>query len=161
MDLRTRTSDHYRITVGDGRSTEELVSAGDYGYAHSCVISEYFPARPGPGVRTRDVILLEFDADVTADDAIAEAARLGLARPEYEDALYFGAAYPDVQCRRPVIFLHDPWFGLYGGQDVICLWSNAGRRELGLQRIQNSWSRDYRFAFVRRAESTMRAGIDP
>src|SRR5262245_63995192 len=68
VDLRTRTSDHYRITIGDGRSTEELVAAGDYGYAHSCVTSEYFPARPGPGVRTRDIILLEFDADVTADD---------------------------------------------------------------------------------------------
>ena len=33
----------YRVTVGDGRSTEELVTAGDYGYAHSCVTSEHFP----------------------------------------------------------------------------------------------------------------------
>ena len=32
----------------------------------------------------------------------------------------------------PVVFLHDPWFGFFGRRDVLCLWSNAGRRELGL-----------------------------
>jgi hypothetical protein len=161
VDLSARASDRYRITTGDGRSTEELVAAGDYGYAHSCVTSEHFPARRAAGTRARDIVLLEFDDVVTADDAIGAAARLGLERPEYEDALYFGAAYPDVQCLRPVVFLHDPWFGLFGRQDVLCLWSNAGRRELGLEGIDASWSRDYRFAFVRRAESTMRAVIDP
>ena len=42
-----RMTASYRIVVGDGRSTEELVAAGRYGYAHSCVNSENFPVRPG------------------------------------------------------------------------------------------------------------------
>src|SRR5438552_4160837 len=98
----------YRIRAGDGRSTEELVAAGNYGYAHSCVTSDNFPVRPtSPTVR--EIVLLAFDREVSSEDAIAEATRHDLARPEYEDALYFGAAYPDVQRERPVVFLHEPW----------------------------------------------------
>jgi hypothetical protein len=150
-----RPTDTYRITTGDGRSTEALVEAGDYGYAHSCVTSENFPARHFGGKASREIVLLEFDADVTAEDAIDAAVALGLERPMYEDALYFGIEYPDVQCERSVIFLHDPWFGLFGRWDVLCLWSNAGRRELGLEGYDASWSRSYRFAFVRRPEGTI------
>jgi hypothetical protein len=159
--LNARTTARYPLTTGDGRSTEELVKAGDYGYAHSCVTSEHFPARSGGGIRARGIVLLEFDGDVTAAAAIGAAAKLGLERPEYEDALYFGAAYPDVQRQWPVVFLHDPWFGLFGRQDVLCLWTNAGRRELGLEGFDAAWSPDYRFAFVRCAEGTMPAVIEP
>ncbi len=138
----------YRITVGDGRSTEELVEAGQYGYAHSCVTSENFPARHFGEKQVREIVLLEFERDATSDEAIVEAARLGLERPTYEDALYFGIAHLDVQRDRPVVFLHDPWFGFFGRRDVLCLWSNAGRRELGLEDFDASWARNYRFAFV-------------
>jgi hypothetical protein len=144
-----RVTGSYRITRGDGRSTEELVAAGKYGYAHSCLMSENFPARHFEGQRVREIILLEFDRDVTSAEAIAEAAAVGLERPMYEDALYFGIEHPDVQRDRPVVFLHDPWSGYFGRRDVLCLWSNAGRRELGLEGFDERWSTNYRFAFVR------------
>ena len=138
----------YHLTTGDGRSTEELVEAGRYGYAHSCVISENFPTRPAGGVCLREIVLLEFDREVTSEHVLAIAAGLGLERPAYEDALYFGVQHPEVQRQRPVAFLHEPWFGYFGRWDVICLWDNAGRRELGLEGFDEPWSRDYRFAFV-------------
>jgi hypothetical protein len=138
----------YSITVGDGRSTEELVAAGQYGYAHSCVSSEHFPARHLGERQVREIVLLEFDRNVTSAEAITEAARLGLERPTYEDALYFGIAHPEVQRDRPVVFLHDPWFGFFGRRDVLCLWNNAGRRELGLEGFDADWSPSHRFAFV-------------
>ncbi len=97
----------------------------------------------------RDIVLLDFDREVTAPDVINEAARRGLDRPWYEDALYFGIQYPDVQRGRPLVFLHEPWFGFFGRWDVLCLWSNAGRRELGLEGFDAVWSTTYRFAFVR------------
>jgi hypothetical protein len=143
-----RASQIYRIMAADGRSTEELVAAGTYGYAHSCVSSENFPARHSGGRRVREIMLLEFDHTVTSDDVLTEAARLGLERPMYEDALYFGIEYPEVQRERPVVFLHEPWFGFFGRRDVLCLWSNAGRRELGLEGFDDPWSKNYRFAFV-------------
>jgi DinB family protein len=140
--------DGYRIVAADGRSTEELVAAGRYEYAHSCVSSENFPARHFGAGRVREIVLLEFDRDLTLDEVMSEAARLGLERPMYEDALYFGVAYPDVQRERPVVFLHDPWVGFFGRRDVLCLWSNAGRRELGLEGFDDRWSQNFRFAFV-------------
>ena len=142
----------YRITRGGSPSTEQLVEAAGYGYAHSCVTSENFPvrgaARGAGDEAARDIVLVGFDRDVTAAEALAEAARLGLERPSYEDALYFGVAHPSVQQEHPVIFLHDPWFGYFGRRDVLCLWSNAGRRELGLEGFDDTWGPRHRFAFV-------------
>ncbi len=147
----------YRIPREGSRSTEQLVEAGGYGYAHSCVTSENFPVRgasrgaargDGAEVAARDIVLVGFDRDVTAAEALAEAVRLGLERPSYEDALYFGVAHPSVQQEHPVIFLHDPWFGYFGRRDVLCLWSNAGRRELGLEGFDDTWGPRHRFAFV-------------
>jgi hypothetical protein len=139
----------YAITVGDGRSTEALVDAGRYGYAHSAVISENFPTGAGPR-RARDVVLLDFDDAVTASEAVAEAARLGFAPPTYEDALCFGATHPDAQRVRPIVFLHEPWLGYFGRRDVLLLWDNAGRRELGLAAFDEPFDARHWFAFVRR-----------
>lgn len=139
----------YRLPRHAGRSTEALVAAGGYGYAHSCVTSENFPVRSGRGgVGAIDVVLLGFERDVTAAEALAEAAAHGLGRPTYEDALHFGIAHPAVQREHPVVFLHDPWFGFFGRRDVLCLWCNAGRRELGLEGFDETWGPRYRFAFV-------------
>ncbi len=135
--------------MGDGRSTEELVEAGKYGYAHSCVTSDNFPARRSRSAAVREVVLVELDRAGTTPEVMAEAARLGLEPAVYEDALYFGATYPEVQRERPVVFLHDPWLGFFGRRDVLCLWSNAGRRELGLEDFDDVWRRDYLFAFIR------------
>jgi hypothetical protein len=125
------------------------VAAGRYGYAHSCVTSDNFPARPFAGSPLRELVLIEFAREVTSDEILAEAARAGLERPVYEDALQFGARYPEVQCGGPVVFLHDPWFGFFGRRDVLCLWSNGSRRELGLEGFDDTWSPGHRFAFVR------------
>jgi hypothetical protein len=142
----------YRITVGDGRSTEELVEAGHYAYAHSCVFSDNFPARHRGGQRSREIALLEFDHDASAEEAIEAATALGLERPSYEDALYFGVEHPEVQRERPVVFLHDPWHGYFGRRDVLLLWTNAGCRELGLEGFDDPLSSSYWFAFVREPE---------
>jgi hypothetical protein len=134
--------------VGDGRSTEALVAAGAYGYAHSAIVSENFPVRHAAGGRERALALLQAGRAVTAADVLAEAGRLGLAAPTYEDALHFGIAYPDAQRDGPVIFLHEPWVGYFGRRDVICLWDNAGRRELGLDGFDDVWPAGARFALV-------------
>ncbi|HTY77577.1 MAG TPA: hypothetical protein VMI34_07155 [Candidatus Bathyarchaeia archaeon] len=139
----------YSVTVGDGRDTEELVGAGGYGYAHSCLTSENFPVGRFEGKRTRAIVLLEIDHAATAAEVIALAEGRGLERPTYEDALHFGIEHPGVQLERSVIFLHEPWFGFFGRRDVLCLWSSAGRREIGLEDFDGTWSPDYRFAFVR------------
>ena len=148
----TAPARRYRLTRGRVGPTEDLVEAGAYGYAHSCVTSENFPVRAERATApVSDVVLLAFDRDVAAAEVLAEAARLGLERPSYEDALHFGVEHPAVQREHPVVFLHDPWVGYFGRRDVLCLWSNAGRRELGLEGFDDTWSSAHRFAFITRA----------
>ena len=72
----------------------------------------------------------------------------------YEDALYFGAAHPDAQRDGPIVFLHDPWFGFFGRREVLSLWDNAGRREIGLEGFDARWGPRWRFAFVRGESET-------
>jgi len=147
----------YRISRDGLRSTEQLVEAGGYGYVHSCVTSDNFPVRAMPGgPRVSEIVLLGFEGDVTTAEALAEAARRRLERPTNEDALRFGAEHPEPQREHPIAFLHDPWVGFFGRRDVLCLWSNAGRRELGLEGFDDRWTAEYRFAFVAPTEVTIR-----
>ena len=124
------------------------MAAGGYGYAHSCVTSEHFPVRAGGARRTRVIVLLAVDRDVTTDEVLIEAGRRGWERPTYEDALCFGIEHPEAQRQGPIVFLHEPWVGFFGRRDVLCLWTNAGRRELGLGGFDDRWPADHRFAFV-------------
>jgi hypothetical protein len=126
------------------------VAAGRYGYAQAAVTSENFPADRAAPARVRAIVLLEFAHPVAFEDVVAVAKERGLTRPTYEDALYFGIAHPEAQRERPIIFLHEPWLGAFGRRDVVCLWTNAGRRELGLEGFDDTWAPQYRFAFVAR-----------
>jgi hypothetical protein len=114
------------------------------------VTSDNFPARRAPAPAVREVVLVELSGECTTPEVMAEAAGRGLDPPLYEDALYFGATYPEVQRAHPVVFLHDPWLGFFGRRDVLCLWTNAGRRELGLEGFDDLWRPPCRFAFIRR-----------
>ena len=65
----------YPITLGDGRSTEELMAAAKYGYCHSQVLSDNFPARSFNGKTLGEIVLLTFDRPMSSEDATAEAAK--------------------------------------------------------------------------------------
>jgi hypothetical protein len=124
------------------------VAAGEYGYAQAAITSENFPADRAAPVRVRQIVLLQFDRAVSFEDVVAAAAARGLARPTYEDALAFGIAHPAAQREAPIMFLHEPWLGAFGRRDVVCLWDNVGRRELGLEGFDDTWAPPCRFAFV-------------
>ena len=98
--------DTYPINAGDGRSTEELVEAGNYAWAHSQAVTANFPVRRFGMDGAREIVLLGLGRQVTTEEMIAEASRKGLERPTYEDALYFGVQHPQVQLDGPVAFLH-------------------------------------------------------
>lgn len=124
------------------------MAAGGYDYAQAAITSENFPADRAAPTRVRHLVLLQFDHAVTFEEVVGAARARGLARPTYEDALGFGIAHPEVQREGPIIFLHDPWPGAFGRRDVLCLWSNAERRELGLEGFDDVWAVEFRFAFV-------------
>ena len=143
----------FPITVGDGRTTEELVLAGDYRSSSHIINSENFPTRNLKN-GTREIILLEFDHEPTLEQVLAKATEEGnLERPNYEDALYFGEQYPDVQREKPVVFLHEPRLdGPRGTRGVLCLFSSgiAGGRCIGLGWFKDKWQHNCCFAFVKK-----------
>ena len=49
-------------------------SAAKYGYCHSQVFSDNFPARPFNGETPREIVLLTFDRPMSPEDATAGAA---------------------------------------------------------------------------------------
>lgn len=140
----------FRLTKKLG-TTEELVAAGAYNYANPDVTSQNFPLR-AKFMGEREIILLEFDREVSSEEAIAEAEKQGLERPVYEDALRFGAEHPEVQRERPIVFLHEPWRDPHSSLLVLSLWSLAGHRELRLYLFDFRWARSCRFAFVRKSK---------
>ena len=88
----------YDITVGDGRTTEELVAETNYGYSHSQFFSDNFPTRPFTGEMSREIVLLSFDHPVSSEEATAEDAKQGLDRPYLWRCPLFWGQIP----RRPV-----------------------------------------------------------
>ena len=126
----------YAITIGDGRSTDELVAAANYGYCRSEVIFNNFPTKPFNGRTAGAILLLSFDRPVSSEEATSVAADQGLERPISEDALYSGIRHPEVA--GPVGFPHDPWLVKHGRRDAICLWNYSGWGELGLGALKIS-----------------------
>ena len=132
---------------GPHATTEALVAAGRYAYAHSCLTSDDFPLPRRGAELTCELALLRFVTEVDAGTVLASAKAQALMPPTYADALHVGAQHPDAQRAGPIVFLHDPWVGHFGRRDVISLWCNAGQREIGLDDYDGRWGVDARFAF--------------
>ena len=88
----------YDITVGDGRTTEELVAEANYVCSHSQVLSDNFPTGLFTGEMSREIVLLSFGHPVSSEETIAEAAKQGLDRPYLWRCPLFWGQMP----RRPV-----------------------------------------------------------
>jgi len=139
----------FHLMVGGNRTTEEMVKAGKYDWSNGGITSKNFPMRPRPAGK-RIIELIELDHGPTSEEVLAEAERLGLERPVYEDALFFGEQFPEKQRERPIVFLHEPWQGPGGRLDVLVLRSDSVGRDLRLAWFDGGWSRHYVFAFVRK-----------
>ena len=146
--MGSTTAQEFVVQVSDGETFEGLVAAGKYHGKDKGITADWFPIRESaPG--ERKLVLLHFGEDIRSLGAIAEAAKLGLERPTYEDALRFGAQYPGVvQGNFPVAFLHEP-VQVCGGPHVLCFGRDDGRRYLDHRWFRGGWSGSYRFAFVR------------
>lgn len=140
----------FRLIVGH-KTTEEAMAAGHYDYVNPGITSRNFPLRIRPRVGgAREIVLLEFNYDPDSEQVLAEAKRLGLERPDYDDSFDFGEQFPDVQRKFPVVFLHEPWQGLHHDLHVVVLDSDSSERYLDLGSFRLGWYRHCRFAFVRK-----------
>ncbi len=134
------------IQVREGETFPGLVAAGKYERKWDVVIEGRFPVRPTPSGERR-IVLLNFGRRMHSDDVIAEAVKLGLVCPTYEDCLRFGAQHPE-QRQLSIIFLHEP---VKAGKwsVVLALFPNGNQRDLGFGFADCSdWYESCWFAFV-------------
>ena len=144
-----QTKNIFRFIVGQHKTTEEAVKAGNYDWANNNVNSRNFPLRPRP-VGQKTIEFVEFDHDSISEEAIEKARKRGLERPTYEDALDFGEQYPEEQRKHPIVFLHEPWQSPGGSLLVLVLVNYSSKRNLNLHWFSYRWNRTFVFAFVRK-----------
>lgn len=139
----------FSITCKGAYKTSELVAQAKYDWWNDWVTDERFPLQTHEPV-SRKIEIVSFDHDPTSEEVLAEFSRRGLERPTYEDALYFGIAYPDEQRKRPIAFLHEPVRDPDGYLCVLVLDEGVGGRHFDLLWFDRRWPRHYLFAGVRK-----------
>lgn len=141
----------FTLTIDGSHRASELVAQGKYDVANIWVTDERFPIEKY-APQTREIEFITLEHDSSSEEVLAELRHCGLERPTYEEALVFGAKYPEEQKRRHVIvFLHKPVLGGPNGpRFVLALRGNACRRYLILRLYDGRWSRHYVFAGVRK-----------
>jgi len=148
MDVISQMKNIFQLAISGDRTTKEVIQSGKYDRLNKNVDSQNFPMRPGRGHSTIQII--DFGYEVSTKEALVEAKKRGLERPDYEDALFFGEQFPDKQRERPIVFLHEPWLGPSGDLGVLVLYGYSVKRLLNLDWLDNDWYRGYMFAFARK-----------
>ena len=100
-------------------------SVAKYGYCHSQVFSDNFPARPFNGETQREIVLLTFDRPMSSEDATAEVTKQGLERPTTRMRSTSGSNTRKHSWKRR--FPSSMTIGLATmAAATLCLWSNYG-----------------------------------
>jgi len=144
----------FSINVGDNRTTEQVVAAGNYQYANPWINDKNFPWRRRQGKKMIELVDMTqhgFQPTYTLNDALAVLQKLGLERPVYEDGLLFGEQYPEKQRERPIMFPHEAVLDADGYPSVVYLWSYSGDRKLYLFWADYGWYSDALVAGVRKS----------
>lgn len=134
------------IKRSPNHSTEELTRAGRYADVSQYITSEHFPVRCVAPDR-RVLKFAECNRDAYHAEVLEDGARLGLARPEYEDVLFLGKSkkFSEKFAGKLVSFLHEPWSGLRVGAHVshivMCVWHTKGNGGVFQKRLALDWER--------------------
>jgi len=137
----------FTLQVGGSRAMDELVQAGYYDGVHSFINQEKFPLEPRAPVEVV-IQLIDLGRIASSEEALEEFTRCGLRRPTCEEAVYFGARYPDAQRHRPIVWPHEPYQHADGTSRVFVHFGGTGYRSLDLY-IDSSWGAYCLFAGVR------------
>lgn len=135
----------YSVTVNYGVKIETAVKRGHYDYANKNITSQNFPTKKKGKVERR-IGLIPFGSLTSGREALMQLDQMGYIPADLRGLLTFGENYPEVQREFPIVAFGSMWQGPDGGLCVPYLWGNAGYRRLSLDRLENAWNADCRFA---------------
>lgn len=140
----------FHLSVDYGRNVEDGARAGQYDWFNPEINSLHFPAeRKG----TVEVVMeiIQYDKEQTEpDEVIRDLNSRGMRPATIAELLAFGAAYPDMQRKFPIVALGSVWWGWHGRGGVAYLIGSASRRDLRLEFWDQRRLPGYGFAAVRR-----------
>lgn len=158
------TSEVFPTTVDYRQSLGNMIKAGKYNYTNDdWIVAKNFPIEGSglpagqAGTIEFELVLVHFSRGIDgSDDAIKEMTQMGLESARIEHLLAFGATYPDVQRKYPIVCLGSSMVPRVGRRHVLVLLGsdeNGGGRHLVLLPLPN-WADGFharcRFLAVRK-----------
>jgi len=138
----------YPVTVDYSKTIEEMVAAGNYGYANPDITTEHFPPK-GSGIVEVQIHLKHFNRVMSSDAVLKGLDKMGLRPATPMEILAFGAKYPDIQRQFPIVEMGQNWQSPFGPR-VLDLVSDDRERDLHLAWLGLGWFASWRFAAVRK-----------
>ncbi len=138
----------YQVAV-DNETVEQLVRAGKYDWSNDDITSSHFPSERWAKALV-DIFLVNFDHNISSEDAIAKMAEQGLRPATLKELLALGSAHPDLQRENPIVALGSTWRSPGGYVSVPYLYGFGSTRSLVLSWFGGDWVPRWRFAAVRK-----------
>jgi hypothetical protein len=139
----------YTVMVSYDQNVEQMIKAGKYDWFNDDVTSRHFPSNE-KGVAEVLVYLVNFNRDISSEDAVKELDRHGLRPATLKELLALGVAQPDLQRNDPIVALGSSLRDSDGRVRVPCLSGGGSSRRLRLGWWLGVWRSYWRFAAVRK-----------
>ncbi len=144
-------TDSYPVAVPyKGNATiKELLAAGKYDWTNDDITDAHFP-QEREGDESMNIELVHLNRNLSTKKALAKLDKQGMRPANAAELLAFGAKYPQMQRRFPIVALGQQWRRRVGYDDVVCLYENGDKRFAYLDWIEYGWYVYHRFAAVRK-----------
>ncbi len=137
-----------RITVDYSLSLEQMIALGQYDWKNDDITTERFPVK-GKGKKEVVGELVKYEENMSSDKVLADLDSKGLRPATHEELLAFGAAFPELQRKFPIVALGSV-AGVGGDRCVACLDGDDSGRDLSLGWFGLGWDAFCRFLAVRK-----------
>lgn len=147
MDARAQSEPRYPIIINYDESLDEMIKAGLYDHVSDNITTDNFPIT-GSGMVEQEAVLVHPDRYVSTEGAEQEIGKRGLRPARLEELLAFGAEWPEVQRKFPVVALGSSWVHSDSQGNVASLVGGSSGRAIVLDWCGIGWHEFCRFLAV-------------
>lgn len=137
-----------RFTVDYSLTLEEMIALGQYDWKNDDITAGRFPVK-GKGKKEVVGELVKYESTMSSEAVLADLDKNGLRPATIEELLAFGAAFPELQRKFPIVALGSI-AEVDGGRGMACLGRGDSKRYLRLRWFDRGWFAHCRFLAVRK-----------
>jgi len=137
-----------RITVDYSLTLEQMIALGQYDWKNDDITAKNFPVN-GEGKKEITVELVKYESGMSSEAILADLDKNGLRPATHEELLAFGAAFPELQRKFPIVALGSV-ASIFGDRRVAFLDRYDSERDLRLRWFDGGWYARCRFLAVRK-----------